>query len=110
LLTCTDVSPAADLRNSLHCPGEARAGGLLGVWAPVGAPAARHFCWAAQGGLVHGALLLEREKRPASDLEYLALDAQLPLPTPDPILSMVCPRLFCCFLFWGFWGEGLHRC
>lgn len=67
----------------------------------MGVPHARHFCWAARAGIQHGSLLLERDKRPPSDLEYLQLDMQLPPPLAEPVLSMVrcaphacmCPRL-----------------
>ncbi len=80
---------AADLHNCLHCPGGGPPAGLLQLWAPQGSAKARHLCWLAQGGIRHGSLLLDRETRPPSDLDYLRLDPDIPNPSADPVISMV---------------------
>ena len=53
----------------------------------------------------HGSLLLDRETRPPSDLDYLRPDPDMPNPSAEPVLSMV-PRPFS--LYCDSWRAELH--
>jgi hypothetical protein len=83
---------AADLRNCMHIDGDvAAATGTLQTWAPLGSLKASLFCWLTPSGVEHGKLLLDKEKRPPTDLELL--DLGQPIPVQDAmsegITSMV---------------------
>ena len=71
--------PAADLHNYIPALAENRGlqSGLLATWGPLGSPTRTRFAWLGAGGLQHGRLHLDLEKRPASDTDYLDLEADI---------------------------------
>ena len=70
---------AADLHNYISAPAEngSPQTGLLATWGPLGSPTRTRFAWLGAGGLQHGRLRLDLEKRPASDTEYLDLEPEI---------------------------------
>ena len=104
--------PAADLHNYIPALAENRGlqSGLLATWGPLGSPTRTRFTWLGAGGLQHGRLRLDLEKRPASDTEYLDLEAEITAvqESREHIKCMVRPYPYIvCSLCWTLLACGL---
>ena len=112
--------PAADLHNYIPAPAEngGPQSGLLATWGPLGSPTRTRVAWLGAGGLQHGRLRLDLEKRPASDTEYLDLEPEITavqesrehikcMVRPDPKALVIVCWLCCTLLAWASQQEPL---